>query len=266
MTAPAYTMIWTTKTNCALSSRKRIARASITTTRLSTERMGSRNETTPTAPATAIAAAMKKMTIAKLLRSLGIKPGLHIRRQRFQQLLLGVDELLAAGVRELVLRAQHYRLHRARVLAVATEDAAQHVDLVGLRVALSGRDPFLVAVLGGDHEDAADRARRGAQLAADAALEPVVVAAQVVAAPVALRPRTLVLRVGERDLRPEELGERGLQPADQRCHVPRHGGAPAFRFFRQRLARAPQRFRMLRLRLLLFVRHVTPESPRERSR
>src|SRR5712692_579698 len=57
-------MIWTTKRNWALNKRKRIDSASITTTRLSTQRIGSRKEITPMPPATAMAAAAKKIAIA----------------------------------------------------------------------------------------------------------------------------------------------------------------------------------------------------------
>src|SRR5260370_592735 len=88
--------------------------------------------------------------------------------------------------------------------------------------ALSRRNGVLVGVLRGDHEDAADRARRRAQLAPDAALEAAVVAAQVVTATVPLRTRALVLGVRERDLRPEELGERGLEAADEGGYVTCH--------------------------------------------
>src|SRR2546430_1281116 len=92
-----------------------------------------------------------------------MKASLHIGRKRLEQHLLRVHELLAARVGQLVLRAKHDRLDRAGVLAVAAEDAAQHVDLVRLRVALAGRHAVLVAVLGRDNEDAAHRAGRGAE-------------------------------------------------------------------------------------------------------
>src|SRR5713226_8071990 len=181
-------MTCATKMNCALRRRNRIDSAIITTTRLSTLRIGWRKVITPMPPATASAAAMKKTAIAKLsgFLRLRIKPRLHIRRERLEQLLLGVDELLPTRVRQLVLRTQHDRLHWTRILAVAAEDAPQHVDLVGLRVALARRDPLLVGVLGGDYQNAAHRTGGGAQLAADAPLEPVVIAPQIVAASVAL--------------------------------------------------------------------------------
>src|SRR5712692_895539 len=213
-------MIWTAKTNCALSSRKMTDRESITTTRLSTERIGWWNVMTPMPPRTASAAATKKTAIANLFGFLSFETGLHVRRQRLEQLLLGVDELLAARVRQLVFRPEHDRLHRAGVLAVPAEDAAQHVDLVGLGVPLARRDAVLLGVLGGDDEDAAHRARRGAQLAADAALEPVVVAAQVVPAAVALRPHSLVFGVHRRDHRAEGFAECRLETGEQRGDVP----------------------------------------------
>src|SRR5713101_9028832 len=78
---------------------------------------------------------------------------------------------------------------------------------------------MLVGVLGGDDQDAAHRAGRRAQLAADASLETVVVSAEIVAAAVALRSRRLVLGVLERDLRREELAEGRLQAAGQRTDV-----------------------------------------------
>src|SRR6266849_3653727 len=145
-------MTWATKMNCALRRRKRTASASITTTRLRTLRMGWRKLITPMPPATAMAAAKKKMAIAKARSGwgspsplagrgsggrAGLQTCLHIRRKRLQQLLLGVDELLAAGVGQLVLRTQHDRLHGTRILAVPAEDAPEHVDLVRLRVALA---------------------------------------------------------------------------------------------------------------------------------
>src|SRR6202165_4419152 len=99
-----------------------------------------------------------------------------------------VSYRLAAVARQLVLGSQHDRLYRARVLAVAAEDAAQHVDLVRLGVALARRDALLLGVLGSDHENAGERTRGGAQLAADAALEAIVVPAQVMPASIPLGP------------------------------------------------------------------------------
>src|SRR5438132_4748423 len=156
-------MTCATKMNWALSRRNRTDSASITTTRLSTLRIGWRKLITPMPPATAMAAAMKKTAIAKARSGwgspsplagrgrgggAGLQTCLDIRRQRLQQLLLGIDELLATGVGQLVLRPEHDRLHGTCILAVAAEDAAQHVDFVGLRVALAGGDAVFVGVLG----------------------------------------------------------------------------------------------------------------------
>src|SRR5438067_13536037 len=144
-------------------------------------------------PRTAIAAATEKTAIAicpprlrggtRRIRGVGlvllVLPRLHFRRPWLQQLLLGVNELLPARVRQLVFGPEHDRLHRTRLFAVAAEDAAEHVDLVGLGVPLARGYAILVGVLRCDHEDAADRTGGGAKLARDAALEGGVVAAEV---------------------------------------------------------------------------------------
>src|SRR5713226_7436011 len=235
-------MTWATKMNCALSSRNRIDRATITTTRLSTLRIGWRKVMTPMPPATARAAAMKKIAIAKLtgFLRLRIEPRLDIRRERLQQLLLGVDELLPTCVRQLVLGTQHDRLHRACILAVAAEDAPQHVDLVGLRVPLAWRDAVLVGVLRGDDQDAAHRARGCAQLAADASLEPVLIPPEIVATAVSLGPGRLVLGVHRRDHRRKEFAQGRLQPGGQRAQVGGHARSLALGMWRNALIRPAQ--------------------------
>src|SRR5256885_39171 len=83
-------------------------------------------------------------------------------RVGFEQHLLGEDEALPGHVRHLVLRTEDYGLHRTGVLTVAAEDAAEHVDLIDLRVAFAGADPVLITVLRRDHEDATNRAGGGA--------------------------------------------------------------------------------------------------------
>jgi len=60
-------MIWTTKTNCALRTRKSTESASITTTRLKTERIGCLETITPTPPSAATSAATKKTIVAKFI-------------------------------------------------------------------------------------------------------------------------------------------------------------------------------------------------------
>src|SRR5216684_819946 len=262
--------------NCALRRRKSTDSASITTTRLRTERIGWRNAITPMPPATATAAATKKTAMAKSSWSLprsrgstrrsrgmgrcGMQPRLDIWRKRLQQLLLGVDELFATRIRQLVLGTQHDRLHRARVLAVAAEDAPQHVDLVRLRVALAGRNAILVGVLGRDDEDASDRAGRRAELAADAPLETVLVAAQVVAAPVPLGSRALVFRIFERDRGREELAERRLQPRREGRDVGGDARPLALGVWRDAFVRPAQRRRLvgLAVHFLLLAWHQLP--------
>src|ERR687885_1106865 len=84
--------------------------------------------------------------------------------------LLREDQVRARVVGELVVVAHRDRVERARDLAVAAEDAAAHVDLVHLGVALAGRDLVVGRVLRGDDPDALCRAGRGAERAADALL------------------------------------------------------------------------------------------------
>src|SRR5947208_10188073 len=93
-------------------------------------------------PRAAIAPATKKTAIAicpprlrggpPRIRGVGlvllVPPRLHVRRQWLQQLLLGVNELLPARVRQLVFGPEHDRLHRTRLFAVAAEDAAERSE------------------------------------------------------------------------------------------------------------------------------------------
>jgi hypothetical protein len=137
------------------------------------------------------------------------------RRGRHQQPLLGVDEVLALEVGQLVLVAQDDRLRRAGLLAVAAEDAAQHVDLVAAGVALAGRDARLVGVLGRLDVDGLGRAGGGAQRAADAALQAVLVAHQVVAAPEARDRDRLLLGILDGDGRAAEVTKDDTQPTRQ---------------------------------------------------
>src|SRR5919201_846411 len=89
-----------------------------------------------------------------------------------EQHLLGEDEVLAVVVGYLVLVAHGDRVEGAGDLAVAAEDSAGEVDLVHLRVSLSGRDPVGGVVLGGHNADAVGGAGGRAQRAADALLQP----------------------------------------------------------------------------------------------
>src|SRR5205807_9398494 len=101
-------------------------------------------------------------------------------------------------------------------LAVAAEDAAAHVDLVDLGVALAGRDLVVRGVLGRDDADALGGARRDAQRAADALLEArVLEAVELVAAPKAGVDRRLVLGVLERDRALDQAPESGSEAAQR---------------------------------------------------
>src|SRR5438067_12160815 len=76
-----------------------------------------------------------------------LDPALGRPRVGHEQHLLRVDEGGPVVVGQLVVVPEHDRLGRADLLAVAAEDAADHVDLVALRVALARRDASLVGVL-----------------------------------------------------------------------------------------------------------------------
>src|SRR5574341_408894 len=100
---------------------------------------------------------------------------LGFRRRRDQQHVLGINRAAAIIERQLVVVLQDNRLCWAGILAVAAEDAAQHVDLVGLGVALARGIPFVVGVLRRLHENRVGGAGSSAQRAADALLQPVII-------------------------------------------------------------------------------------------
>src|SRR5947209_3977869 len=124
-----------------------------------------------------------------------------------EQHVLRVDLIVAVVLRQLELVAERDRVERARELAVAAEDAAAHVDLVDARVALARGDAVVGAVLGGDDADAIGRARGGAERAADALLQPVLVLPEPVAAAEPRVDGPLVLGVLLRDRLLEDLLE-----------------------------------------------------------
>src|SRR5690606_1891382 len=98
---------------------------------------------------------------------------LHARQQRGQQLLLGVDELPPVVAGQLVVVAHGQRAGRAGLQAEPAADATGVVVLVDLRVPLAGRVPLPLGVAGTLHVDGVGGAGPGAQLAADALLQPV---------------------------------------------------------------------------------------------
>src|SRR5213075_1863010 len=118
-------------------------------------------------------------------------------------------------LRDLELVAERDRVERARELAVAAEDAAAEVDLIDPRVALAGRDAVVGRVLGGDDPDAVGRAGGGAERAADALLQPVLVPPEPVPAAEARIDRPLVLRVLLRDRLLEDLLEGYPEPLER---------------------------------------------------
>src|SRR5579863_9469926 len=89
-----------------------------------------------------------------------------------QQLVLVVEQLLAGLRRELEIRPLDNGVDRARLLAIAAIDALCHVDVVARRA------PAPVRARLGLDRDRQRRADRLAQLAGDAALLAVGVAAQ----------------------------------------------------------------------------------------
>src|SRR6185437_6292105 len=117
----------------------------------------------------------RRSSIRRLLRQsagdLGF-PAVAVR----EELVLVVEELFAGFGGEFEVRPLDDRVDRARLLAIAAIDAFGHVDVVARRAAAA-----VVAGLGLDR-DRERRADRLAQLAGDAALLPVGIAAQRVLA------------------------------------------------------------------------------------
>src|SRR5207249_2165557 len=132
----------------------------------------------------------------------------HLFHRLGEQHVLGVDEVVSVVLRDLEVVAERDRIEWTRELAVAAEDAAAHVDLVDARVALTGGDAVVGRVLGRDDADAVRRTGRGAERAADALLEPVLVAPEAVAAAEARVDGALVLGVLLRDRLLEDLLQR----------------------------------------------------------
>src|SRR5207302_3315271 len=117
-----------------------------------------------------------------------------------EQALLVVIKLLARLGRELEVRAFHDGVDRAGFLAQPAIDALHHVDVVARRAARA-----VVAARAGLDGDRLRRADRLAQLARDAALLAVRIAAQRMLAAEARRDRALLERVVQRRLRLEEI-------------------------------------------------------------
>src|SRR5919199_1332155 len=217
MTAPAYTTTCAAATNWACSSRNSAASESRWKTSARTLKKGFWRPTTPTAPAIAPMAAMKKRTSVMRRRNLLALGAQRCALERLgEQHLLREDEVGAVVVRHLVVVAHGDGVERARDFAVAAEDAAREVDLVDRGVALAGAHAVLLRVLRRDHPDAVGWARRGAQRAADALLQAgVLEAVQPVAAAEARIHGHLVLGVLVRRHVLELARERRLQAAQR---------------------------------------------------
>src|SRR5262249_14473439 len=136
-----------------------------------------------------------------------VRRRLHAGLQRRQQLLLGPDQVLPAVVRDLGIVGHGQRAGRAGLHAQAAEDAAQVVDLINDAVALARGVALLRRVVRALHVDGVGRAGPGAQLAADAFLQAVGPAVELVTAVEPGRGGPLLLGVLDRVDLPEHLPE-----------------------------------------------------------
>src|SRR3954447_24371956 len=139
----------------------------------------------------------------------------HLLHRRREQHVLRVDQVVAVVLGDLELVPERDRIEWAGELAVAAEDAAAHVDLVDTRITLAGRDAVVRRVLRRHDADAVGRTGCGAQRAADALLEPVLVPVQPVAAAVARVDGPLVLGVLLRDRLLEDVLQRHAEPLER---------------------------------------------------
>src|SRR5262249_34633393 len=126
-----------------------------------------------------------------------------------QQLLLVVEELLAGLGGELEVRPFDNGVDRAGLLAEAAIDALGHVDVIARRA------PAAVRARLGLDGDGLRRADRLAQLAGDAALLAVGIAAERMLAAKARAERPLLIGIVDGDLRPEHVAEGEPQAGDQ---------------------------------------------------
>src|SRR6478609_879439 len=144
---------------------------------------------------------------------------LHARQQRGQQVGLLVDEVGAVVVGQLVLVGHRQRAGRARLDAQPAQDAAQVVDLVDAAVALAGAEASRavgeVDVGRALHVDGVGRAGPRAQLAADALLQAVGPAVELMAAVEARCRRELLERVLLGDDLLEHRPEGDAEPGDR---------------------------------------------------
>ena len=153
-----------------------------------------------------------------------------------EQIVLLVDQLRPAVVGQLELVGHGQRPGRAGLDAQPAQDAAQVVDLVDAAVPLPRREALLVGVLRALDVDRVRRAGPGAQLAADALLQPVGPAVQLVTTVEPrgghLRPVRVLLGEGLAEHRLEGDAEPGDRVEDT------HQAAP-LGFARSSVARRP---------------------------
>src|SRR5579872_1861447 len=138
---------------------------------------------------------------------------------RHQEKRLVVDERAAAVIGHLETRRQRDRISRTCLFAHTAEDAAQLVDFVAERVALTRRLAVIRRVLRADDGDCVGRAGDLAELAADAPLFTVRVAAQLVQAVKARGMSALDERIVDRRLSAEQIAERRAQSFEYRDDV-----------------------------------------------
>src|SRR5215470_9712344 len=124
-----------------------------------------------------------------------VRRRLHARLQRGEQLLLGPDQALPVVVGELVVVGHGQGPGGAGFHAQPAQDAAQVVDLVDDAVPLARRVALARRVIGALHVDGVGGAGPGAQLTADALLQPIRPAVQLVTAVEPRRGGLLLLRV-----------------------------------------------------------------------
>src|SRR5215467_6667004 len=225
MTAPTYTSTSTTTRYSASISSQMAAEVMKHSTSASAEYTGLRAVITPSAARIRIAANRWNSTWISMrhrpqrrgcgcssVRGVrGLVGGNHglVAFAHREQLVLAHDVLAAPLHVVLVYARQHDRIHRAGLFAEAAVDALEQIDVVARGAARAvGRD---VRVDGDAHR----RAHRLAQLAGDAALLPVRVAAQRMQPAEARRLRGLLFRIVERVLRLHEGACRHHQPLDE---------------------------------------------------
>src|SRR5205807_7841674 len=164
--------------------------------------------------ATATARSTIRRIERDVLRQLAF-PAVAVR----EQALLVVVKLLARLGGELEVRPLDDRVDRTGFLAQPAIDALHHVDVV-----TRGAARAVVAARTGLDGDRLRRANRLAQLAGDAALLAVRIAAQRVLAAKAWADRALLERIVQCRLRLEEIAHRqgkGLHELPQKCRTRR---------------------------------------------